>query len=233
MDFTQALMYPFNDPNGIKKLLIAIVIGVAMIILPIIGTIPGALLLAGWSYEITKRVKNNDPTPLPEWDDFGGLFNRGIQVGIPLLVYQLPFLIFLCVGSSAFMLPALSGGDEDVFGVLAGSSMGIFGCCMCIMMLYGIAASILYWGGYMRYLNDERMGTFFQFGDNLALVQQNIGDFGMAVLFIIIGNFIGTLISGTGIGAIVVPAFQSYFSAHILGQLSRKLQGAGATMPQV
>jgi hypothetical protein len=233
MDFTQALMYPFSDPDGIKKLLIAIVIGIAMIILPIIGTIPGALLLAGWSYEITKRVKNSHPTPLPEWDDFGGLFNRGIQVGVPLLVYQLPVIIIMCLAFGSFLLPALGMGDEDITGLLAGSSMGIFSCCMCIMMLYSIASGVLYWGGYMRYLNDEQMGTFFQFGDNVALVQQNIGDFGMAVLFIIIGNLIGGLISGTGIGAIVVPAFQSYFSAHILGQLARKLQGIPPAVPQV
>jgi hypothetical protein len=234
MDFSQALTYPFNDPDGIKKLLIVIVISIAMILLPVIGTIPGALLLAGWSYEITKRVKSGDPTPLPAWDDFGALMNRGLQVGIPLLVYQLPVLIFVCIATGSLMLPLLGMADEDTAGLLFGSGMGVFSCCMCIIFLYGIAASILYWGGYLRYLNDERMGTFFQFGDNLALVQQNIGDFGMAVLFIFIANMIGSLLYSTGIGAIIVPAFQTYFTAHILGQLARKLQSGGmAPVPQV
>src|SRR5436190_2024251 len=112
MDFTQALTYPFNDPDGVKKLLIAVAITLGMFIIPVIGWIVGGLLFMGWSYEITKRVRNGDPTPLPAWDDFGGLIGRGFQLAIALFVYQLPTLIFFCIAFVALGLPALSGGDS-------------------------------------------------------------------------------------------------------------------------
>jgi hypothetical protein len=233
MDFSQALTYPFSDPDGIKKLAIAVGVGLLFFI-PIIGWIAGGLLLAGWSYETAKAVKRGDPTPLAAWDDFGGLMNRGLQIGVPFLVYQLPSFLFVCAISTAVILPFLGLADEDLAGVLFSSGLGVFGCCSCLLFFYSLAAGIIYWGGYIRYMDNEQMGTFFQFGENIALVRNNIGDFGMALVFTIIGNFIVVLLSGTGIGGLVAPAFQNYFQAHILGQLARKLSIGGLTpVPQV
>jgi hypothetical protein len=81
-------------------------------------------------------------------------------------------------------------------------------------------------------MDNEELGTFFQFGDNIALVRNNGGDFGQALLFMLIGGVIGSVLSGTGIGALVVPAFQNYYNAHIIGQLAAKLRG-GTMMPQM
>jgi hypothetical protein len=229
MDFSQALKYPFDDPDGIKKL--AIAVGITLVgIIPVIGWIAVGLLFAGWSYEITKRVRNGDPTPLPEWSDFGALISRGLQLAIGWIVYNLPGLLFLCIGVSAVLLPAFGVIDED----MAGIGTALTACCSCLYVLYSIAAGLVYWGGYMRYLDDEQLGTFFQFGDNIALVRNNIGDFGMALVFTILGGLIGGILAGTMIGGLVAPTFQTYFNAHILGQLATKLRAGGAAaVPQV
>src|SRR5437867_3819473 len=102
MDFTRALTYPFDDPDWLKKLLFALIAG----FIPIIGN---PIALQGWDYEISRRVKNGDPTPLADWDDLGGIFSRGLNLFIANLVYQIPTLIFGCIMLFAVFLPALSG----------------------------------------------------------------------------------------------------------------------------
>lgn len=218
MDFTRAITYPFEDPDWVKKLLIALVAG----FIPIVGN---PLALAGWSVELSQRVKNGHPTPLPEWENFGDIIRRGLNPVIAQLAYQIPTIIFFCIAMAVVIVPAMGG--EEAFENLAGPAMIAFWCCMCIIVLYSIAAGIVYWGGYLRYLNNEELGTFFQFGDNIALVQNNVGDFLMVlVYFLLAGVIVGIASSITaGIGSILATPFMAYFGGHIIGQLAAKLTG--------
>lgn len=233
MDFTKALTYPFDDPEWISKLGIAVGITLLMFIVPVIGTIIGALLFAGWGYETSKNVRNGVPNPMASWSDFGGLLGRGFQIALGYLAYQVPTILIGCVMAGALALPAMAA-DSDAAGALAGLTGIIQICCSCIIILYALAAAIVFSGGYLRYMDNEELGTFFQFSDNLALVRENIGDFGMAFVFILVGGFIASLLSSItfGIGLLVSQAFTSYFMAHIIGQLAAKLRG-GSMMPQV
>jgi hypothetical protein len=229
MDFTKALTYPFDDPEWITKLGIAVGVTILMFIVPVIGTILGALLLAGWSYETSKNVRNGVPNPMASWSEFGALLSRGLQLAIAGIVYQIPTLIFACIATFVWVLPAM-GGSEDAAAGLAGIASIIAICCSCVIFLYALAAGLVYTAGYIRYMDNESLGTFFQFGDNIALFRENIGDFGMAFVFMILGGLIAGVLSGTGIGALIGQAFTNYFNAHIVGQLATKLRG-GTMMP--
>lgn len=224
MDFVRALTFPFDDQDWLKKLGLAILIP----FIPLIGQ----WAIQGWSFEITKRVKRNDPVPLPDWSDFGGHIMKGLMLWLALMIYQIPTLIFACVASFVWVIPALGGGDENATAALGGLTMVVLACCGCLIALYAVAASIVYWGGVIRYIDHEEFGTFFQIGDNFALVRNNIGDFGMALLYVILGGLLAGLVSGTFIGALLVAPFTSYFTGHILGQLAAKLAGQTA-VPQV
>lgn len=230
MDFVKALTYPFDDQDWLKKIGIAVLVSLAMII-PIIGTIPGAILLQGWSIEIIRRVKNNHPTPLADWDDFGGIFSKGLSPFLGALVYQIPTIILACISAFVWTLPAAGGDSSDAAAGLAGMAGVLSICCYCVIALYAIAAGIVFWGGLMRYVDKPEFGTFMEIGENLALVRNNIGDFGMALVFVLLGGLITGVLSGTGIGALVASAFSAYFSSHILGQLAQKLSAGSA--PQV
>jgi hypothetical protein len=231
MDFTKALTYPFDDQDWLKKLGIALLVSLAMLI-PLIGTIPGAIILQGWSIEIIKRVKNNHPTPLAEWDDFGGLFNKGLWPFIASLVYQIPTLIFVCLAGVATAALGGSSNSDTAAGV-AGMIPILWMCCGCLIVLYAIAAGIVFYGGLLRYVDKPEFGTFMEFGENLALVRNNIGDFGMAILYLILGGLIVSVASSVtfGLGSLVASPFMMYFSSHILGQLAQKVGIPGA--PQV
>jgi hypothetical protein len=232
MDFTKALTYPFDDQDWLKKLGIALLVSLVMLI-PLIGTIPGAILLQGWAVEIIRRVKNNHPTPLADWDDFGGLFSKGLSPFLASIVYQIPTLIFVCIMISVSVLPALGGDDSDAAAGLAGVTGIVWLCCGCVIVLYAILAGIVYAGGLLRFVDKPEFGTFMQFGENLALVRNNIGDFGMAVLYLILGGLIVSVASSVtlGLASLIATPFTFYFSSHILGQLAQKLSAVSA--PQV
>ncbi len=228
MDFTRALTYPFEDNDWLKKL----GLGVLIQFIPLIGQ----FTLQGWSFEISKRVRSNDPTPLPDWSNFGGLLSKGFMLFLAGLIYQIPTVIFACVATFVWVLPAMGAGSEDAAAALAGVASILVICCSCLIALYALAAAIVFWGGYVRYIDQEEFGTFFQFGDNIALVRNNIGDFGMVLLYVVLAGAIVSVVSSitAGIGSLLSTPFMMYFIGHLLGQLAHKLRGEVApAMPAV
>jgi hypothetical protein len=225
MDLQKALMYPFDDDDVVKKL--GIGVGITLLAFTGIGLIAIPILLGGWQYEIMKNVRNRAEKPLAGWDDFGAIGTRGLTLFGAWLMYMAPVVLFACVWAcSFFILPALASNGNAASGV-AGMLSLVMTCCWCVLILYMIPAGVVYAGGLMRYLDKEDFSTFMEFGENFALVQNNLNDFGTALLFLIIGGFIGGAISSTGCGGLLSPTFNSYYSGHILGQLALKLK-AGA-----
>ncbi len=226
MDFASALTFPFEDEDWLKKLGIGVLITLGGALLSFILLIPLLLMVlvfTGWQYEIIKRVKKDDPTPLPGWDDFGGLLKRGVTLVGAGLIYQLPVVLFGCAAGIVALLPVLGVSDENAFAVMGTAAMIGVSCCSCLIILYAIVAAIVYIGGLIRYTDNEEFSTFFQIGDNFALVKDNIGDFGMLLLFYIVAGIGVNILSATGIGGLVAPVFQSYFTGHLVGQLAKKL----------
>ncbi len=227
MDFTKALTYPFEDPDWVKKLLILLVVGLFFII-PVVN-IAVAILIAGWEIETALKVKAGDATPLASWDDFGGLFSKGLVPWLGALVHFIPAAIFFCggyVAPLALGAAAASSNSDNGSSSLAGAA-GLIGiCCICVGILAVLAGAVLYFGGYIRYMDRPEFGTFMQFGENFGLVQSNTGDFGMALLFMIGAGLISSVVAGTVIGSVLAIPFNTYFRAHVIGQLAAKLSGA-------
>jgi hypothetical protein len=223
MEFTRALMFPFDDEDWLKKL----GLGVLISLIPVVG----GITLQGWAFEISKRVKRSDPTPLPDWSDFGGLLKQGFMLFLANLIYQIPTLLFACLSGFVWLLPMMGAGNEDVMAALGGLASIVVICCSCLIALYALAAAVVYWGAYIRYIDNPEFGTFFQIGENFAIVKDNIGDFGMALLYTILAGAISGIVSGTVIGGLLVTAFLSYFTGHILGQLAAKV--SKPSTPQV
>jgi hypothetical protein len=221
MDFTRALTFPFEDDDWLSKLGLGLLIS----LIPIIGS---PLAVQGWSFQLAQAVKRGDPTPMPDWSDFGGKLGKGLMLTLASLIYQIPFFIALCAMWGVFLLPAMSGGDEDVFAALAGGASLIAVCCFCLAFLYAIAAALVLMAGYLRYMDTEEFGTFFQFGDNIALLRENIGDFGMFILYIFLAGLVVSIVSSItfGLAGLVAGPFMMYFSGHLIGQLATKVSSA-------
>ena len=252
MDFSKALTYPFDDPDWAKKLAIPAGISFVLLIFGFGGAFfPPVLLcmfplliavipLVGWQLETMKNVRNNVANPMANWDDFGGLFRKGLTPFLAAIVYQIPPLLILCLAASGITLSVLGVSglqdvSDDVGAALGGLFFFIIICGTCLIVMYSIVANIVYWGGFMRYLEKEEFSTFMQVGENIAIIRNNMSDFLMAVLFTLIGgviaNAIGVAVPCVGWAA-TLP-FQFYFNSHIMGQLAAKLAGTAAPKPMM
>jgi hypothetical protein len=221
VDFTKALTYPFDDPDWLKKL----GIGLLLSFIPIVGTIP----LQGWQLEIVKRVRSNHPTPLPDWD-FGGMFSKGLILFLAWLVYLIPAMILGCLaGFGPTVLAGVAAGSDNG-GAAGGLATVVMACCGCLSFLLLLAGMVVYFGGYIRFVDREEFGTFMQFSDNIAMVRDHLSDFATAVLIIMAGAFVFGLVgSFVIVGGLLATIFTTYFGGHILGQLAAKVGGMAAS----
>ncbi|HVX30596.1 MAG TPA: DUF4013 domain-containing protein [Nitrolancea sp.] len=96
----------FQDPNWVKKMLI----GGVLSIIPIFGT----LVVFGYWIRIASNVANNRELPLPEWNDFGGDFMRGLRAAVAVFLWAVPLIVFAACG----VIPVATSGDSGA-GALA------------------------------------------------------------------------------------------------------------------
>ena len=88
-DISQLIIFPAQDDQWIKKILI----GSVMILLSFIPIIP-ALFLLGYYSEIIRQIVVEGKSPsLPEWDDLGKFFQDGIKLFGVGFIYMIPQVI--------------------------------------------------------------------------------------------------------------------------------------------
>jgi hypothetical protein len=141
IDIGKAFRHLFDDPDWKTKMLL----GALLVIVPILN-----FVVMGYEVRVIRNVSKGEGRPMPAWDDFGGLFSDGLQLGLARLVYILPTLIFILPFFFLFFLPILlaivTGGDSDALDRLFGAALGIgfliafagFGLTMIYSVLVGL-----------------------------------------------------------------------------------------------
>ncbi len=225
MDIGSAFTFAFDDEDWIKKLAIggAIYFGAALLS-PILVGLALFLPLMGYMFETLKSVRDGQPTPLPEWGDFGGLFSKGGMVVVIAIVYYIPAILLYCA-SFAMQLGAAQL-DSDV-AQMAGIALI---CVSCLQILAALAGGFLFPAALIRYAQYETLGAAFQFGEIFSFIRDNIGDY--IIVFLL--AWVAGLIAGFGIILCFIGVFFTSFwsmlvSANLYGQLARKAGGMSAS----
>jgi hypothetical protein len=219
MEFGKAFTYPFEDQEWLKKLGIAGGIALLSIVLSvvIIG-IAGFILLSGWMLEIVRRVINRDPVPLPDWNDFGGYFSKGLQAFVVGLVYSLPaILIGACVG----LLPMVLGADPNSASsdAMTGTVGVVTICLNCLSALYSLFLGIVLPAALGRLAATGQIGAAFRLGDVFGLVRAAPA----AYIMVLIGGILASIISSLGvilcvIGLVITIPYGMAINGHLYGQ---------------
>jgi hypothetical protein len=207
MDFGKAFSFVFDDSNWLKKLGIA---GLLMII-PIIGW----LAVAGWSIEVTRRVIQRDPNPLPEWSNFGDFLMGGLKVWVVGFVYALPvILVSSCQQGGTLLLQNSDSGDT------VATAIGVLAICFsCITILYSIFLAMILPAAYGKLAVTGQLGAAFRFGQVFGMVRSHPQPFFICLLGSIVASIVGSLgLILCLVGAFFTYAYAMLINAHLWGQ---------------
>jgi hypothetical protein len=187
LDFGRALRFAFDDPDWIKKMLI----GGGMLLLGVV--IVGLFWAMGYWVRLVQRVARGEERPLPEWDDWGGIFNDGLKaVGVyfayifgAILPVVLVFVVVVVFGSGLAHM-ARGSGDSDFIGGLMGLGImalyGLFWLFMMALMVYLPSA-------LTRVALTGRVGAGFEVSQNLAFIRRNALNYLLVLVLYLIGSF--------------------------------------------
>jgi len=212
MDIGKSFTYMFDDENWVQKLAIGGLLALVSII-PIVNIFT-MLVLVGYALRVLQNVANKKEVPLPEWDDWGGDWLRGLMVALGWLIYSIPLIVIS--GLSWIVTAATGYSSSDVEGVFAICVAAL----SCLSALWGLAEAVVFPSALLRYAEEEQFGAFFKFGDIFKFIGDNLSNYIVAILL----AFVARIVAGFGVIICVIGLFFTYFwgtlvGVHLLGQV--------------
>jgi hypothetical protein len=215
VEFGKAFSYPFEDQEWLKKLGIAALV----MLIPILGQ----WTVAGWGLEITRRVIQRDPQPLPDWSDFGGHLVRGLKVLVVSLVYALP-IILVSACQQGFTIAMQNNNDNTVMTALTALTV----CFSCFSVLYGLFLGLVMPAALGKFAATGQMGAAFRFGEVFGLIRAAPAAYLIALLGGLISGFVALLgLIVCIIGVIFTAAYAYAINSHLYGQAYNEAVSAG------
>jgi hypothetical protein len=210
MDFGLSFTYVFQDEEWIKKILI----GAVAFLVIVIGWIP----LLGWMIEIARRVIRQDPQPLPDWSDLGGLFSLGLKgLVIAIVAGILPGVLALPYA----ILGALGNNTDTIFTIYS-VCYGCFNILYAIFLALGLPASF----GILA--ATDQLGDALNPSKIFGLVKANPAVYVMAIVGGFVAGIVGNLgMILCGVGVLATMAYSVAIMGHLYGQAYRQAVTAG------
>ena len=212
MDIGKAFTFVFEDDDWVVKVLIAMGILVAGIVLfwLVIPAILAALLLSGYSLEITRRVIRGDATVLPAWDDWGQLLIDGLQVAIIGIVYALPMIVVsFCVGTPLGLMTENSGGAAAFFSL----------ALSCFNLFWGVIMSLTLPAAVAKFAAEGELASAFKFGEVIAMVRDNLTTYVITAVLVWVTGVMASLgLLFCFIGVFFTGIYAELVQGHLYGQ---------------
>lgn len=226
MDFGKAFTYMFNeDPDWLRKLGIGTAITlIGILFMPLlIGLIP-LIAVTGYTVDVVRNVMNGVERPLPEWEDWGGFFSRGVKVFGAIFVWVLPALLLIIPLAIGSALMDQAQGAEGV-------GLAIVACGSCLVLIWSLFITLITPAIYVRIAATDRFASAFEFGKLWAFTRDNLGNVIVAIILVnIVAGVISGLIAFLGVLALLVGViitfplailWQYLVQAHLFGQIGR------------
>lgn len=207
MEFGRAFSFVFKDPDWLKKVAIAGLIG----LIPIIGQ----FYIFGWGLEITRRIINHEPDLLPDVD-FGGFLSKGFQAWVITLVYSIPIIIFMIPLQLVGPVGASLQLDQDTLSYLM---IAVSVCCGGLLLIYSIFMGLVLPASLGNFVRHGNLGAGLRFGEVFGLFKAAP----VSYLLVLVGSFIVGLIAPLGtiaclVGVIITQAYGLAIMGHLIGQ---------------
>jgi hypothetical protein len=216
--------FPFKDVEWKRKFLIGFLLYLAGFIIPIIPWI----FVSGYIAKIIKMGIAGKDYELPEWDDWGDLFNKGLQLMGVGFIAALPFIVLFGCGYLFMMSPAfLSGfgtssyGDDYspiwVFMPLLGTFGGM--CAMGLGMIFSLLIGVLMPPAISHVIAEDQFSAAFRVSEWWPIFKANLGGYLIAYI-LIMGTafsitFVFQLLYMTFVLCCLIPFVMSLISIYI------------------
>ncbi|MEP7356041.1 MAG: DUF4013 domain-containing protein [Anaerolineales bacterium] len=228
LDIRRALEYLTEDEKAQTK----IAVGALMAIIPLAN-----VAAAGYEVEVTRRVARNEPRPLPEWNDIGGLFVTGAWLSLARLVYMLPIFLVMFAGMAAWFVFILQAAQSsrEASPALGPAILITFFCTIAGVFVYGLLLGFVFPAILAVY---ARRGTFaacFDFAAISRFIRRDPGQYALAWLAELgLGLAIGLISAVVGLVLGAIPCLGTIalyfvfglagfillmFNGHLVGQL--------------
>jgi hypothetical protein len=208
MEFGRAFSFITQDAKWLQKVGIAALV----MLIPIVG----GIVVFGWALEITRRVINNDPEPLPDWNDFGSLLSKGFQAFVVNFVYSLPIILISACSNVLVTLGTSGNSDSDTITYVL---MAVSVCIGCFSLIYGILIGLLIPAAMGNLAASGQLSAGFRFGEVIGLVRAAPGAYAMVLLGAIVGGIVASFgVIACFIGIFFTAALAMAFNAHLWGQ---------------
>jgi len=177
MDIGRVLAGITDDKDWLVKLAIAALItALSAITTPILIGLAGWAVLLGYMTQTIRRVRQNEPVPLPAWGDLVELGKLGGPALLAYLVYLLPNLL---VGGCSLLLVLTT---SDTSFTSTGVMIGLLCCLMPLLIFYNILIAPLFALGMGRYSAEPVTGVFFDFS---RLWGETSANWGLTITFLL------------------------------------------------
>jgi len=211
MDLGKAFTYVFEDENWLVKILI----GGIVLFIPIVN-----FIAIGYLLRTLRNVAEGQERPLPDWDNWGGDFVKGLMASIGAFIYALPILV---VFAALFALGIVTGAQGQGQGGLENVMTVCTICSQCFMFLYGLLMAIWLPASITFYAVTGEFGSMFRFGELYSYIIQNLGSYLLAVILYLVASFIASFgIILCAIGVIFTSFWSDLVGAHLFGQVWRQ-----------
>jgi len=209
LDIGKSFTYMFDDESWIMKILI----GGILSFIPIVN-----FVVVGYMLETLKRSADGMDTPLPEWDDFGGKFIKGLMLIIIVLVYTIPIWLVACVLGGGL---AMAGAAEsDALASMVGL---ISACANCLYLVWIIVVWIVMPAAGIRYAVTGEFMSAFQLGEIFSFIRANLANYVVAIIIAAVASFIASFGWIACLVGVLFTNFWGYLvTAHVLGQVQRE-----------
>lgn len=206
MDIGKAFTFPLDDEGWVKKL----IIGAVLLIIPIVN-----FIAIGYMIRTLRNVAEGRVKPLPEWDQWGDDFMKGLFVAVAGLIYSLPMILVSIITA---ILGAIAGA-ADAQGV-----QGIVALCItvlsCLSWLWALVMSLFIPAAVVKFAMEGEFGSFFKFSEIQQWIRDNLKSYIIALLVIIAAQIVASFgVIACGIGILFTMFWATVTMGHILGQL--------------
>jgi hypothetical protein len=221
MDIGRSFTYIFDDENWLTKILLGGLFALLSVIL--IG-IPFVL---GYVVETIKNVIDGVPSPLPEWDNLGEKFRKGLMLALLLLIYQIPNILLQCVSGGA--MGALAEADPRT----AESAIPIIQSCQgCFSLVWTLLVAAITPAVFIKYTLTDDFMAGFRFGELFDLIKADLGNYVIAILLTWVAGVVAMVgLIGLCIGIFFTGFWSRLVQAHLYGQLYRSISAKGEAQP--